>query len=163
MVKKKANKGWEIVGNQDGTTNLTKEEFEELGNIFREHTKKYTENEHRKFEMIGVHAEMTTYIDSQTKNGHVLDPGHFIKKILDIYGIPQQKLATYLGLNKSNFSALMSGSRKINFDLALKLAHIFGISAELWLQIQNKNELQRLRQANQEEYEKYSLAGLLEQ
>ncbi len=128
-----------------------------------ERVKKQTPAQKRQNELLGVLAEITTYIDSQTKNGHVLDPGHFIQKILDIYSIPRQKLANYLGINKSNFSALMSGSRKINFDLALKLAHIFGISAELWLQIQNKNELHRLRQANREEYEKYTLKGLLEQ
>ena len=161
MVKIIEEKGWEIIGNQDGSTNLTKEEFESLGKIFQKHSKKYSKNQNRNFEMIGVHAEMTSYIDSIKSNGQILEIGYFLKKILAIYNLPNKKLADYLNINKSNFSTIMKGKRKINFDIALKLAHIFGIKADLWLMVQIKNELWRLENANKKEYEKYTLKGLM--
>ncbi len=161
MVKEVAQRAWEIIGNKDGSSNLTREEFDALGKIFRERSEKYSEEQKRTFELMGVYASMISYIDTPEDNGTILEIGHFIKKILAIYHLPHKKLADYLGINKSNFSALMSGKRKINFDLALKLAHIFGIKADLWLMVQNKNELWKLENANKEEYEKYSLKGLM--
>jgi len=162
MIEEVEPKGWEIIGNPDGNTEMTKEEFDEFKAIIDRHIAQTPPEQKKQSGVFAVMIKMYAFVNEKC-NHQMLTPGHFIQQILDFHDIPQQKLANYLGLNKSNFSALMSGSRKLNFDLALKLAHIFGISAELWLQIQNKNELHRLSQANREEYEKYSLKGLLEQ
>ncbi len=81
MVEEIEETGREIIGNQDGSVNLTKEEFETLGKLFQKHSKKYSERQKRNFKMIGVHAEMTSYIDSIKSNGQILEIGYFITNI----------------------------------------------------------------------------------
>ncbi|HFA48023.1 MAG TPA: addiction module antidote protein, HigA family [Bacteroidetes bacterium] len=153
--------GWKIIGNPDGNTNLTKQEFDELGVIFRERSRKYTEKQKQAFEMVAVFSAINSYIDEPIKSGKILAPGHFIKELLKIYKLKNKDLADQLGLTKSNFSALINGKRKINFDLAIKLGKIFGIKPKLWLDVQNKNELWRLENADKEKYKKYTLENLL--
>lgn len=160
MSKETLPLGWEIIGNPDGNTNMSKEEYQELKAVIDRHIANTPPEQKRESEHFAIMIQMDAYTRKNTKT-EILEIGHFIKKILAIYNLPQKKLADYLGLNKSNFSALMNGNRKINYDIALKLAYIFGIKAELWLAIQNKNELWKLETANKKEYEKYSLKGLM--
>ena len=161
MVKKLDKLHPEIIGNPDGIVHYSKAEKMAFEAIVLDRAKKRTPKERQRNEFMGIYAEVISYVDNPIKENSNMDIGCFIKKLLAIYNLPQKKLADYLGLNKSNFSALMNGNRKINFDLALKLAHIFGIKADLWLMVQNKNELWKLEKANKKEYEKYSLKGLI--
>lgn len=59
--------------------------------------------------------------------------------------VRHKDFAVYTGIKPSNLSAMLKGRRSISPSYALKLEQIFGISATLWLGVQDKNELEPLR------------------
>jgi addiction module HigA family antidote len=81
--------------------------------------------------------------------------------LVEIIGVSHKEFADYIGYKNSNLSALYSGKRRVNYDLALKLGAIFNIDAFLWLNLQNKTELLEIGEESGEKYQKYSLADLL--
>lgn len=86
-----------------------------------------------------------------------------MKEYVKILGIKNKAFAEYIGYRESNLSALYNGTRKINIDLALKLGKLFKINPTLWIHIQSKNELKRIRRENEKKYQKYSIEDLLKQ
>ena len=77
--------------------------------------------------------------------------------------IRQKQFAEYIGLKPSNLSKLISGERTINYDLALIFSRLFNHSPMLWIEIQAKNELNRLLNAERNKYSIYSLNELIEE
>ncbi|MEO0777794.1 MAG: addiction module antidote protein, HigA family, partial [Bacteroidota bacterium] len=81
---------------------------------------------------------------------------------LERLGIKQTKLARYLGLKPSNFSKILSGSRKLNLELSLILGQIFELDPQLWMSIQLKNDYEALKHAKGAAYQNYCLGDLVE-
>jgi addiction module HigA family antidote len=65
-------------------------------------------------------------------------------------GVRHKDFAAYTDIKPSNLSAMLKGRRSVSPIFAMKLEQIFGISATLWLSVQSKNELERLRQKRQD-------------
>ena len=87
-------------------------------------------------------------------------PGEFLKQYLKTLGIPQKRFADYININPSNLSKLISGERPINYELAIILGKIFSNSPMLWIEVQAKNELNRI-QKTKNRYSNYSLKDLI--
>ncbi len=58
-------------------------------------------------------------------------------------------------------SKLISGERPINYELALIFGKLFNNDPMLWIEIQAKNELRKLKKARKEKYHNYSLHDLI--
>ncbi len=86
--------------------------------------------------------------------------GAFLKQYLKTLQIRQTKFANYIGLKPSNLSKLLNGERPINYNLALILGEIFNINPMLWIEIQAKNELNKLKNTEDNRYN-YSLSDLM--
>ena len=97
-----------------------------------------------------------TSIESDEKSA-----GEFLKLILNTLKIQQKQFAEYIGIKPSNLSKLINGERTINYDLALIFGKLFNHNPMLWIEIQAKNELNRLLHAEQNRYSIYSLNELL--
>ena len=118
-----------------------------------------TEIQKRKIDLLTLKYQMEDYLKAQ--KSEEIPVGQFLKIFLKTLNIQQKKFAEYLGLKPSNLSKLISGERSINYDLALKFGSLFDHSPMLWIEIQAKNELNRLLNAEHKKYSIYSLNDLV--
>ena len=76
----------------------------------------------------------------------LITPGDILlEEFLNPLEISQNKLARDIDVSPSNVSAVIKGTRSISPDLALRLAEYFGTSPELWLNMQNHYDLEKLK------------------
>lgn len=61
----------------------------------------------------------------------------FIKE----FGITQNKLAVSIGVPPRRINEIVHGKRGISADTALRLERFFGVSAQFWLNLQTRYEL----------------------
>lgn len=136
------------------------EDFKMLQKAILEHASKQTPHEKREIQLIGLRLQMEDYLN-QTEPKEILNVGYFLRKILKELRIKNNIFAEYIGLTKTNFSALIHGKRKLNSDLALKLSEIFKINPDIWISIEKKNELIEIKKENKLKYKKYRLEDLI--
>ena len=75
-----------------------------------------------------------------------IHPGEILyKDFLDPMGITAYRLARDIRIDQTRVSEILRGKRGISVDTALRLGKYFGISAEFWLNIQRRYDLERKR------------------
>ncbi len=75
-----------------------------------------------------------------------IHPGEILSKdFLDPMGITAYRLARDILIDQTRVSEILRGKRGISVDTALRLGKYFGISAEFWLNIQRRYDLERKR------------------
>ena len=57
------------------------------------------------------------------------------------FGITQNKLAVAIGVPPRRINEIVHGKRGISADTALRLGRYFGVSAQFWLNLQTRYEL----------------------
>ena len=57
-------------------------------------------------------------------------------------GLSQYRLAKDIGVTPIRISQIVNGQRAITIDTAMRLARYFGTSAEVWLQLQIRYDLE---------------------
>lgn len=77
--------------------------------------------------------------------GDLYVPGEFLQDEMDARGMKQVDLVKELGLSKSEVSLIISGKRSITVPIAIKLEKIFGIDAEVWMNLQVKYDIEKLK------------------
>jgi len=142
-----------------GVVNTNSKEFKVLQRIIKEKANKLSKKQIQENKLLSLRFQMQTYLESHDKQ--IIEVGWFLKEFLNQLGIKKKIFAAYLGLRESNLSALFKGKRKFNIDLAIKLGTIFRVNPVLWIHIQSKNELLKLRKENKKEYQKYKLSDLM--
>ena len=75
-----------------------------------------------------------------------IHPGEHLAEELDALKMSAAELARRLKVPTNRVTEILNGQRAITGDTALRLAHFFGTSAELWLNLQSMYEL-RLAEA----------------
>ncbi len=133
--------------------------FDDFQAILLNKSRNRTENQRRKIDLLSFKYQMEDYIHSETNN--VRPVGDFLKSILRLLHIQQNKFADYIGLKPSNLSKLLNGERSINYDLALIFGRLFNHDPMLWIEIQAKNEINRLQRSDRNKYSDYSLNDLV--
>ena len=133
--------------------------FDEFQAILLKKSRKRTDIQKRKIDLLTLKYQMEDYIVSDEME--VKSAGEFLKFFFKSLHIQQNKFAEYIGLKPSNLSKLMNGERNINYDLALIFGRLFNHNPMLWIEIQAKNELLRLVNAEQNKYSTYSLNDLI--
>lgn len=58
------------------------------------------------------------------------------------FGITQNKLAVSIGVPPRRINEIVHGKRGITADTALRLGRYFGVSAQFWLNLQTRYELE---------------------
>ena len=73
-------------------------------------------------------------------------PGEILlKDFLEPMDLTPYALAKAIGVDQTRVSQLLKGNRKVTADTALRLSRYFGVSAEFWLNIQNRYDLEEER------------------
>lgn len=133
--------------------------FDEFQAIVLKKSRERTFQQKRNIELLTLKYQIEDYIKSE---GKVVKPaGEFLKLILKSLKILQNRFANYIGLKPSNLSKLLSGERPINYDLALIFGNLFNHDPMLWIEIQAKNELKKLLNAQSNKYYDYSINDLI--
>ena len=61
---------------------------------------------------------------------------------IDGFGITQHKLAVSIGVPPRRINEIVHGKRAITADTAPRLGRYFGVSAQFWLNLQSRYELE---------------------
>jgi len=133
--------------------------FDDFQAILLKRSRDRTEDQKLRINLLTLKYQMEDYLTSNKMEEK--SAGEFLKTILKTLQIQQNQFAEYIGLKPSNLSKLISGERTINYDLALIFGQIFNHEAMLWIEIQAKNEMNRLLHAEQNKYAVYSLNDLV--
>lgn len=72
-------------------------------------------------------------------------PGQLVESLLDDRGWTQRVLAIILGVDETGLNKIVAGKRPVDAELSLLLSEVFGIEAELFLELQKKYDLARAR------------------
>lgn len=139
--------------------NTNSTEFDEFQAILLNKSRLRSSKQKRNVELLALQYNIEDYIN--TDNQDIKLVGDFLKQYLKALQIQQNKFANYIGLKPSNLSKLITGERQINYNLALIFGKIFNISPMLWIEIQAKNELNKIEKAKNKEYYNYSLNDLI--
>ena len=74
-----------------------------------------------------------------------------LEDFLKPLGISQYRLAKEMNVYARKINEIIHGKRSITADTALRLAHYFGTSAELWMNLQALYDLETTRDATEEQ------------
>ena len=134
-------------------------EFKDFQAILLNKSKSRSEEQQREIELLSIKFQMQDYLESKETEFKL--PGEFLKTYLKTLGIPHKKFAHYIEMNPSNLSKIINGDRPINYELAMILGNIFSIDPILWIEIQAKNELKKIRKIKTRRFNNYSLEDLM--
>lgn len=136
-------------------------EFDDFQAILLKRSRDQTEDQKLRINLLKLKYQMEDYLTSNKTEE--ISAGEFLKTILKTLQIQQNQFAGYIGLKPSNLSKLISGERTINYDLALIFGRLFNHKAMLWIEIQAKNEMNKLLHAERNKYAVYSLNDLVKE
>lgn len=72
-----------------------------------------------------------------------IHPGEVLMAdFIDGFGITRHKLAVAIGVPPRRINEIVHGTRAITADTALRLGRYFGVSAQFWLNLQSRYELE---------------------
>ena len=78
----------------------------------------------------------------KTSKRRPIHPGAVLfREFLDPMGMTQSELARRLGISFPRVNEIINGKRAVTPDTALRLARLFGTTAELWLGLQQAVDL----------------------
>jgi len=148
-----------INGLGEPLVNTNSTEFKELQDVISKRSLNQSKSKVIENKLLSLRFTMENYLHNND-NSYV-EVGWFLKELLRRLEIKNKTFAEYIDFKESNLSALFSGRRKVNFDLALKLGKIFRIDPALWIHIQSKNELIKLKKELRNAYKNYNIKDLI--
>lgn len=73
----------------------------------------------------------------------VIHPGEFLKtELIDANGLSVSKVADMLQVSRQAVSNIINEKADISPEMSLRIATVFGGTADIWLQLQSKYNLQ---------------------
>ena len=79
---------------------------------------------------------------SQTKKLPPIHPGEVLRTVLDDAHVSANRAALLMRIPSNRLTAILNGRRSITADTALRLARLFGTSAEMWFNLQFRFDLE---------------------
>lgn len=114
--------------------------------------------------LLSIQYKLEDYIQNESDDTEVLKVLDFVKMYLKALNLTKKELANYFEMRDSNLHKYLSGERKLNAKLVLKLSTFSHTKPEQWYRIEVKNELIELNKekANVEYYKKFDYRNLVE-
>jgi addiction module HigA family antidote len=79
-------------------------------------------------------------------NMRPIPPGEHLREEMKELALSARSLAAALRVPPNRVTGILSGTRAITADTALRLARYFGTTPEFWLNLQQSYDLRRIRQ-----------------
>lgn len=84
-----------------------------------------------------------------SKNSELLPPihpGEILKtELMEPYGLSGNALARLLSIPSNRITEIVNGERGISIDTALRISKCFGMSAQMWMNLQTEYDLRKAR------------------
>lgn len=135
-----------IQGSDTGFVDTKSPDWDAFLSVIRQHSENRSSEERTGTKLREIRFRMGSYL-SDVESKLPVDTPSLLKEAIGALGVKKKDFAAYIGIEDSNLSAMLKGSRHINLEFALKLEQIFDIPAHLWLGVQSKNELDQLRKS----------------
>jgi len=75
-----------------------------------------------------------------------IHPGEILKtELMEPHGLSGNALARLLSVPANRVTEIINGERSISIDTALRLSKCFGMSAQMWMNLQTDYELRKAR------------------
>lgn len=132
-----------------------------LKEFISSHSAKQSKERILKNKLLSIQYKLEDYIQNDTDD-QVLRILDFVKMYLKELKITKKELADYFEMKDSNLHKYLSGERKLNAKVVLKLSTFSHTKPEQWYRVQIKNELRELKKENVENYKKYDYRNLIE-
>lgn len=126
------------------------------------HSAKQSKEQKLTNKLLSIQYKLEDYIENEDENIKVMKILDFVKMYLKALGLTKKELADYFEMRDSNLHKYLTGERKLNAEVALKLSAFSHTKPEHWYRIQIKNELFELRKEKIEAYKKYDYRNLIE-
>ncbi|MEL6624900.1 MAG: HigA family addiction module antitoxin [Bacteroidota bacterium] len=150
-----------VNGVGDEKVNVTSENFIILRKKIVEDAGAQTQKQILENKVLTRKLQMLSYLNEDVPS-EIKGAGEFLKELLEELNIKNNRFAEYVGLHPANLSSLLSGRRKLNTQLAIKLDEIFNIRSDVWMKIQTKNDLIKTRKLLKQKKGKYNLGDLVQ-
>ena len=111
-------------------------------------------------ELLAIQYRMEDYIEN-TNDTERLKIVDFVKMYLQALNVTQKKLAYLFEMKDSNLHKYLTGERRLNKSLVLKLSSFSHTKPEYWLRVEVKNELIEISKEKEKEYQKYDYRNLM--
>lgn len=113
--------------------------------------------------LLSIQYKLEDYIQNENDDKEVLKVLDFVKMYLKALNLTKKTLATYFEMRDSNLQKYLSGERKLNAEVVLKLSAFSHTKPEHWYRVQVKNELIELNKEKHKvaEYQKFDYRNLV--
>jgi antitoxin HigA-1 len=113
-------------------------------------------------QLLSIRYRLEDYIMSERNDTEFLKVLDFVKLYLKALNLTKKELANYFEMRDSNLHKYLSGERKLNAKLVMKLSTFSHTKPEQWYRVEVKNELIELKKENVDYYKKYDYRNLVE-
>ncbi|MBI4962718.1 MAG: HigA family addiction module antidote protein [Desulfomonile tiedjei] len=84
-----------------------------------------------------------------------IHPGEILfEEFMEPLGLNQRQLAQALGVNVTRINRIIKGKSAITADTALRLGRYFGTTAQLWLNMQSRYDLEKAKDESEAKIKK---------
>jgi addiction module HigA family antidote len=99
--------------------------------------------------------------DEAVRNGRsAMHPGELLRgDVLPALGRTRAEIARLLGVSRQTLHAILTERAPVTPEMALRLGKLCGNGPELWLTLQTRYDLERLREAKRAEIEAIPTLG----
>jgi plasmid maintenance system antidote protein VapI len=136
--------------------------LENINELIKNHSDKESKERKIKNELLSIQYKLEDYIEKEDiKENEILEILDFVKMYLKALNITKKDLATYFEMRDSNLHKYLTGQRKLNPEVVLKISSFSHTKPEYWYRVQLKNEIVRLKKEKTKDYEKFDYKKLL--
>lgn len=137
---------------------------QEIKDFIKGHSKKQSRERVLRNELLAIQYKIEDYIENESNAENAVRILDFIKMYLKTLNITKKEFARFLEMQDSNLHKYLTGERKLNAEIALKLGSFTHTKPEYWYRIQVKNELMELNKEKRkaQSYNKYDFKNLVE-
>ena len=138
------------------------EKINSISEIVKKHSENQSKEQKIRYKLLSIQYKLEEYIEKDDiKENEVLDILDFVKMYLKALDITKRDLARYVGMRDSNLHKYLTGKRKLNSEVVLKISSFSRTEPEYWYRVQLKNEIVKLNKERTKDYEKYDYKKLL--
>src|SRR5205809_5490887 len=142
IPKTKKNNDFNVEIGLDDAKQWSDEKLAQVKAFVKDQSNKRSPERKVKNEMLAIKYQMESYLeDNDVKVDELRTLETFLAYYLDTLNLTFKKFAISIDMTDGNLKKYLSGDRKFTIDLALKFAHFFHSTPDLWLKVQIKNQL----------------------
>jgi len=114
------------------------EKINNINQFVKNHSDNQSKERKIRNKLLSIQYKLEDYIEKDNEVLNILD---FVKMYLKALDISKRDLAKYFGTRDSNLHKYLTGKRKLNAEVVLKISSFSRTKPEYWYRIQVKNEI----------------------